>query len=259
MSKTIAIASPSNPRVKSWRKTIAGNVRKTGQTLVAGQRIVAEVVAVVGSDARWLVPEDFEGTLPGSPELVRCLLTREIFREMDIFGTGYPMLEVPVAERVKSFSAPLAPGLHIIVPTQDPTNVGAIVRTAVGLGVAGIHLLPSAAQPFHPRTVRASAGTVFTAPLSKLSSLSAIADWDCPMYALDAHGEPIASTQLPATAALIVGQEGRGLEALGLGELSNLPRLSLPMRGIESYNAGVAAALAIYEWYRQHPGEGGSQ
>jgi tRNA(Leu) C34 or U34 (ribose-2'-O)-methylase TrmL len=259
MSKTITIASPSNPRVKSWRKSVAGNVRKTGRTLVAGQRIVTEVVALVGADARWLVPDKFKGTLPGSPDLVRCLLTKEIFKELDLFGTGYPMLEVDVANRVKSFTAPLASGLHIIVPTQDPTNVGAIVRTAVGLGVAGIHLLPSAAHPFHPRTVRASAGTVFAAPLTNLSHLSAMDDSHCPVYALDAHGEPITSAKLPATAALIIGQEGRGIEALDFGELSNLPRLSLPMRGIESYNAGVAAALAIYEWCRQHPAHEGSQ
>ncbi len=259
MSKTITIASPSNPRVKSWRKTIAGNVRKTGHTLVAGQRIVAEVVVGVESDARWLVPEDYQGTLPGSSDLVRCVLARGIFKELDVFGTGYPMLEVPVADRVQTFTGPLAPGLHVIVPTQDPTNVGAIVRTAVGLGVAGIHLLPSAAHPFHPRTVRASSGTVFAAPLTNLSNLSLIDQSQGPIYALDAQGEPIASTQLPATAALIVGQEGRGIEGLDFGELSALPRLSLPMRGIESYNAGVAAALAIYEWHRQHPGEGGSQ
>ena len=260
MSKTVTIASSDNPRVKSWRRTIGGNVRKTGQTLVAGERIVAEVVVRVGADARWLVPEDFPGALPGPQDLVRCLLSMAIFRELDIFGTGYPMLEVPVAGRFQPFAKPLPAGLHIIVPTQDPTNVGAIVRTAVGLGAAGIHLLPSAAHPFHPRTVRASSGAVFAAPLTALSHLNELATHECPLFALDSGGEPIAAAKLPATVALLIGQEGRGLDARGIaGELSNVPRLSLPMRGIESYNASVAAALAIYEWHRQHPGRGGSQ
>ncbi len=259
MSRTVTIASESNPRVKTWRRIIAGHVRKTGQTLVAGERIVAEVVTGVGADGRWLVPDDFEGKLPGPPELLRCLLPRKIFRELDLFGTGYPLLEVSVAERVQPFASPLNEGLHVVIPNQDPTNVGAIVRTAVGFGIAGIHLLPSAAHPFHPRAVRASSGAVFAAPLTSLASLGLLLNSGCPLFALDSGGGPITSARLPATAAFLVGQEGRGLAALGEMELSHVPRLSLPMRGIESYNAGVAAALAIYEWHRQHSGRGGSQ
>ncbi len=260
MSKTVNIASENNPRVKDWRRIMAGGVRKTGQTLVAGERIVADVVGQVGADARWLVPEDYQGTLPGPAELARCILSRPLFRDLDIFGTGYPMLEVAVAHRLPPFAGPLPQGLHVVVPTQDPTNVGAIIRTAVGLGAAGIHLLPAAAHPFHPRTVRASAGAVFSAPLSALANLGLLRDSGCPLFALESGGEAIALARLPATMALLVGQEGRGLEALGIaGELSQVPRLSLPMVGIESYNAGVASAMAIYEWHRQHSGRGGDQ
>ena len=260
MSRTVTIASESNPRVKDWRRIVAGKVRKTGRTLVAGERVVADVVGTAGDDARWLMPEGFRGELPGSAELVRCILPRPLFRSLDIFGTGYPLLEVAVADRFPPFAAPLATGLHVVVPTQDPTNVGAIIRTSVGLGAAGIHLLPSAAHPFHPRTVRASAGAVFGAPLSALANLGLLQALQCPIFALDSDGSPIAKTPMPATVALLVGQEGQGLDAEGLvGELSRVPRISLPMARIESYNAGTAAALAIYEWHRQHSGRGGDR
>ncbi len=262
MSRTLHIESAANPRFKSWRRTAAGQVRKTGRTLVAGRRIVTELIELEQADIAWILPDDFTEPLPGPEAVPRFVLARTLFKELDQLGTGYPLLDVPIADRIGPLPDTLEPGIHVAVPTQDPVNVGAIVRTAVGLGVESILLLPGAAHPFHPRTVRASAGAVFRIPLRTLPALADLADHRCPVFALEADGEDIRTVPCPERAVLLVGQEGPG-HAVTADENARerLPwrRVSVPMSGIESYNAGVAAALALYEWTRQREPSGRSR
>jgi tRNA G18 (ribose-2'-O)-methylase SpoU len=254
MRKTVTIASPSNPRVKQWRRTLSGQVRKSGITLVAGQRIIAELLGRVEDGAWWVAAEDDDSPLPGPESIPVARVARALFKELDLFGTRAPLLEVPIPDWAHPPKLPLPAGLHVVVPNQDPRNVGAIIRSAAGLGAAAVHLLPSAANPFHPLTVRASVGAVFSLPLYALPDLSLLVGAGVPLLALNAGGPDISTLALPETALLLVGLEGPGTHPLlATGEPDLWRRVSLPMVTVESYNAGVAAAMAMYEWRRQHP------
>ncbi len=254
MRKSVTIASPANPRVKLWRRTISGQVRKTGITLVAGHRVISDLLPRVGEKAWWVVPENYDQPLPGPESIPVARLTGPLFKELDVFGTNSPLLEVPLPDWAHPPTLPLTPGLHVVVPNQDPRNVGAIIRSAAGLGASAVHLLPSAANPFHPLTVRASVGAVFDVTLWALPHLSFLCQSNLSLLALDARGPEIKTLALPETAVLLVGLEGLGTEQLiGTGEPGLWQRVSLPMAVVDSYNASVAAALAMYEWRRQHP------
>jgi len=254
----LRIESSQNARYRTWHEVARGEVREHGRTLVFGARLATEVATSVHWDRCWILPDGFQGELPdvGSRPVV---LAKKLFEELDVMGTHYPLLEVKLPDPLPAVNL-AATGLFVAVPFQDPVNVGAVVRSAVGLGAAGVFLLPSAANPFHPRSVRASAGAVFQCRFSSIRSLDEVEILGFTPVLLDARGEPIESFQFPARCLLAIGLEGAGvagLETCGSGTLAGKPRccprrtIRLPMEGIESYNAAMAASMAMYEWKRR--------
>lgn len=255
----LRIDSASNVRFKTWRAVSRGEVREHGRTLVAGQRLVLEVAQGILWKRTWIVPESFAGELP-DVESRPVRLADKLFQELDNQGTHFPLLEVQLPSPLPSVNL-AATGLFLAVPFQDPTNVGAVVRSAVGLGVSGVFLLPSAAHPFHPRSVRASSGAVFHCRFSPVATLEELEMLGFETVVLDAGGQPVEEFSFPAKCVLAVGQEGAGIGALSGGScsatLAGKPRccprrsIRLPMTAIESYNAAVAASMAMYEWRRR--------
>ncbi|MFW6284688.1 MAG: TrmH family RNA methyltransferase, partial [Desulfosalsimonas sp.] len=139
----------------------------------------------------------------------------------------------------------LEPGCSVLVPFQDPENVGAVIRSAVAFGAKNIVLLAEAAHPFHPRAIRASGGAVMHANLMQGPSISDLPD-DLPVAALSMEGRSLAEFDFPDTFALLPGVEVPGLPA---GFRKNA--VSIPMGGtVESLNAAAAAAVALYAWSR---------
>ncbi len=245
MNRLTFIESDQNPRFKRWKKCLKGQVRKTGVTLVSGEKVTLELAQNPQWNSTWLVPEGWEISLPGSQDRTVFMLSKELFSEVDSFGTGHPLLEVEIPEALPD-SLPLDSGMALVVPFQDPRNVGAVIRTAVGMGIPLIYIWESGAYPFHPLAVRASAGAVFQARLSRLPSFEVLNDRGIPLVVLEAEGTPAGEFVFPDKCALLPGIEGPGIpeEALNFPML----RVSLPMANIESYNATVATALALYEW-----------
>ena len=234
----------------------AGEVKEHGRTLVFGSRLSIEVAETIFWRRSWIVPEGYGGVLPdvGRP-VVR--LARKLFDELDIFGTGAPFLEVELPEELPGVNV-AASGLCVAVPFQDPANVGAVVRSAVGLGASGAFLLPGSANPFHPRSVRTSSGAVFRCRFAQIRSVAEAEMLGFRPIYLDSGGEAIEEFEFPTKGLLVVGVEGPGIGGLcgavqGRSGLSSCVSkfVRLPMEGIESYNAATAAALAMYEWRRR--------
>lgn len=133
----------------------------------------------------------------------------------------------------------------------DPHNFGAIVRSAVAFGAHGILTLKHRAAPVTPVVVRASAGATEHARIARVANLvqalDALRDRDFSIIGLAVEG----AQDLPklrtsgGSRVLVVGSEGRGLRRLVREHCTELVRI--PMSGpIESLNASVAAAIALY-------------
>lgn len=246
----VDISSRGNPRFKGWMKILDRGPQKTGSTLVSGRRICQEVASLSGVECKaWLVPEGWDSELPAA-QVPRFVLSAALFRELDVMGVEFPLLEVDVARRIRPAPESLEPGLYLALPTQDPLNTGAAVRTAVGLGLAGIFLLPGCASPFHPRAVRASSGAVFRTHFHSLS-WDRIEQLPASVFLLDSRGQPLAAVSWPATSVLVIGAEGPGVAPFNSEVSAGVTTVSLPMKDIESYNATVAAAMAMYDWWRK--------
>lgn len=131
---------------------------------------------------------------------------------------------------------------------QDPGNLGTILRTAEALGVAGTVSLKGTVDPWNPKTVRASAGSVFRVPVVD-------ADWEetsdelrrrgLPLWASGVDGDALdREDPVPERVAVVLGNEGAGVRPEILASADR--RVAIRLRGsVESLNVAVAAALLM--------------
>lgn len=138
----------------------------------------------------------------------------------------------------------------------DHTNIGAIIRSAAGLGWDGVLLAPRAADPLYRRAIKTSMGAVFELPWARL------VDWRHDLLRLRLSGFEIAALALtddsvtldeyaaevrarPRRLALLLGTEGDGLSAHWLDQADLVVRIPMG-RGVDSLNVAAAAAVACY-------------
>jgi len=244
------IHSADNPVYKKLMALqTAHGIRKHGEFLVAGPKVIAEALRQKPEAVTaWIATSE----MPPPPDSLVCghraILGRERFREVNCFGTPGPLLAMR-AGQLPAFqpAAPWPEGCSLFIPFGDPENVGGAIRAAAGLGAARVVLLREAACPFLPKAVRASAGAIWKIRLESGSSLDELAAIKTPpLFALDMEGTPLEKTKHPACYGLVAGMEGRGLtEALR----RHCRRVSIPMaNGIESLNAAAAVAIALWAW-----------
>jgi len=138
---------------------------------------------------------------------------------------------------------------------EDPQNLGAIIRTAEASGTHGVIIRSRRAVGLTATVAKTSAGAVEYVPVARVSNISqAIAAlkrngvW---VVGIDQAGEiPYSQVDFRLPTAMVIGSEGRGLSDLVRERCDSLA--SIPMLGrIASLNASVAAALVMYEAFRQ--------
>jgi 16S rRNA (guanine(527)-N(7))-methyltransferase RsmG len=245
------VVSEANPSYRLALDLLAGKgIRKHGRALIAGPRVVAEVLTRFPDRVEsWLT--DSRGPAPpetgASPTWLR--LADPLFRALDTAGTRSPLLMVRVPE-IPPFSAeaPWPEGCTLFIPFQDPENVGAVIRSAAAFGAARVVLLREAAHPFHPKAARAAGTALFQVALEQGPSIRDLQSPSVPLFALSAEGPDIAAEPFPDRFGLVSGIEGPGLPVhLRVG-----PTRRIPMEpGVESLNAATATAIALYAW-KQH-------
>jgi 23S rRNA (guanosine2251-2'-O)-methyltransferase len=138
---------------------------------------------------------------------------------------------------------------------QDPQNFGAVIRSAVAMSASAIVWPEHRSAPLSPSTFRASAGAIEHATLCRVSSLPPALDdlreRGLAVVGLDMTGPTsIDQVDLTGPVALVVGAEGKGLRKTVKRSCDALARLPMP-GPIDSLNASVAVAIALYECVRQ--------
>jgi TrmH family RNA methyltransferase len=221
------IASPQNEKLKLVRKLRDRKHReREGLFASEGEDLLAAGLAA-GVEPRFVLTTAGSG-LGGEevePELLAAAST---------LGSGTRAIAVwPLrwAER----PAPPCVYLHGV---GDPGNVGTIVRTAQALLDGPVALGPGCADPFSPKAVRASMGSIFARPPVR----AAVGETPAPRAALVAHGGA-GLEALDGAATLCLGAEREGLptEVLAACEVE----ATIPLQpGAESLNVAAAAAIA---------------
>lgn len=163
------------------------------------------------------------------------------------------IFERPIHDARMILAAPQAstpPLVAVLHGLQDPTNAGALVRTALAAGVTGMLATEGTVDPFHPRAVRASMGACFRLPIA--ADLPPTQVWELlhrgeyRTIALDPRGTtPLGDVRLDAPTAIVLGREGDGLDAEARKECEMAVRI--PMAGsVDSLGVAAAGAVVFY-------------
>jgi RNA methyltransferase, TrmH family len=224
------IQSADNDKLKTIRKLASKSWReKLGLFAAEGEDLV-EAAEAAGWEARFVLRAgvDVEPTL---------------LDEVSTLGSGTRVIGV-YEQRWASPGGDLSVWLHAV---GDPGNVGTIVRSAHAFADGPVVLGPGCADPFSPKAVRASMGSLFARPPAR-AELSALSGRP---LALSAHGQrTLQEADLEPPVVICLGGERTGLPV----ELEQ-EAVRIPVR-TESLNVAMAATLALYEAARRMPAHG---
>jgi TrmH family RNA methyltransferase len=161
----------------------------------------------------------------------------------------------PNVELARVLAQSSEPALFLaLMDIDEPGNVGALLRTALASGAAGV-FCAGRSDPFHPKAVRTSLGSLFKLPLVRAASASELLSelQRLGVYCVAAvarGGEPLGHAPWPRhKLTLLVGNEGQGLsEAL---QRAADARVTIELsQAVDSYSVNAAAAVCLYEIQR---------
>ncbi|MEO8648625.1 MAG: RNA methyltransferase [Acidobacteriota bacterium] len=262
------ILSRNNPLLKHVRQVRDG--KETNEIFCEGARLAEEALRSMLSVRNVFVTEKFTARESGRRIVTECekrgiainLLGNKTFDS--IADTESSQGIVLIAERpahdpgsvssrlTKADVLPLAIYLSVI---NNPSNIGAIVRTAEAAGVAGIIMSPNSADAFSAKAIRASMGSIFRLPVVAGVSFREAADWAV-AESLVLTGAAVSGKGEYYTAdwsrrrLLVLGSEAHGLDKEVLAGLEETIRIPMASH-VESLNLAVACGILVFEAKRQ--------
>lgn len=249
----IDISSRENSHLKRWLDLDSSRgLKKHSEFFLMGEKLIAEYLKNPSIKLKAEIIHEGLTPLSTIPHNYAKLgrvplfkLSKPLFNEVDFIGTHYNLfvLELPELENFDISQSP--EGMEVITPLGDPSNLGALIRSAAAFGASKVILSSEAANPYLPKSIKASAGAVLFSSIYKSSlSVAELANKSASIHALDMNGENIEEIHWPKNLRLLIGEEGRGLP----GDLV-AKRICVPTGKVESLNATVAASLALYSWH----------
>lgn len=147
---------------------------------------------------------------------------------------------------------PLEPGNGVLVleDVQDPGNVGTLIRSAVAFGFEGVLLNEKCADPFSPKAVHASAGSVLSAWIVKTDDfyekITAFKNKGYHIISTDLKGDSYSGFENIENLILAMGNEGNGISDKLRGLSDILFKIPMNSEAVESLNVGAAGAVSMY-------------
>lgn len=245
--------------------TLKGRIQQ-GLYVIEGERVVRRALTAGVQIEQVLVAEGLL-VAPGSGALARALVAQGIapeevpngvLRELSEgrnSGSCIALAKLPPSQSFQAWWRSRSTGsepdvLLVLVNVREPGNVGALTRTALASGVSALITLGET-DPFHPKAVRSSLGSVFkvqhftatdpeqVASLLRASGVRQVA-------AVASGGVALPRAELTRPLALYVGNETKGLPVQLLAAMDE--RVTIPMpSGVDSFSVNAATAIVLYE------------
>jgi RNA methyltransferase, TrmH family len=256
-----SVTSRQNPLVKQLRRAFShGEATSNGHIAVEGLHLIEEAIRSglrlhaiffsesAGPRAQRLLPQV-------GKNVETLLLPDQVFASA--VATEHPQgvaaLVAPKKFELKDIA--VSGGLLMIaMGIQDPGNLGTLLRSAEAFGAGGVILAEGTVSAFNSKVIRAAAGSLFRLPCVSASFaevLPVLRRNAIRIIATSSHkGTPLPQAGLKGGVALLIGNEGAGVPREALAQADE--RIVIPhSSNVESLNAGVAAAIILYEAARQ--------
>lgn len=244
------IESSKNPKVKQWKKLLSKKDRdKTGKFIIEGFHLVEEALKEENLVSEVIVQENIE--LPMGFQLNDVdvvYVAQEVMKS--ISDTEAPQGIAAVCDQ-QMYNIDNIPGRQylLIDAVQDPGNLGTMIRTADAAGIDAVVLGEGCADPYNPKVIRSTQGSLFHIPVLKADLgdfISLIKHSGIPVFGTSLeNAEPYDKTSGHKKFALLVGNEGKGVHQ-DLLQMTD-KNLYIPIYGrSESLNVAVAAGILLY-------------
>lgn len=259
LSRREHVTSPHNPLLKEIRRAAArGSLTADGLCLAEGMHLLEEALRSGLEIAAIVATENAISAAAGAAK--DSATTRFLTVDLPLFH-GISTTESP--QGVIALVRPPAwteddlfrkKALIVVLDgVQDPGNAGTLMRAAEAFGATGAMFLKGTANAWNPKTLRASAGSLFRLPiLDSLSSgeaLKALAGRGVAVWTtVLAGGQPLHLADLAQPCGIVIGSEAHGVSE---EFRKSLKGITIPTTSVESLNAAVAGAVVLYEAARQ--------
>jgi TrmH family RNA methyltransferase len=267
MPKALTLTSAANPLLKDVRKAIARGgltsqgccVAETFHLLEEALRSGCEIENVLASESACGTAETL---LRGLAQSRMSILPDRLFESLSTTETsqGVMALVRPPSWKIDDLLQG-TPLVLILDELQDPGNAGTIIRAAEAFGATGAVFVKGSVSPYNPKTLRASAGSLFRLPFIHSADAGFVRE------VLQKHGvnlfaavpagpndaaASISDVDFKQPCGVVIGNEARGIS----GTFRSAARaVSIPTTGVESLNAALAAGIILYEASRQRAGK----
>jgi TrmH family RNA methyltransferase len=271
-----------NAAFQQWEALLTNRTKRhrAGETLVQGVRPITLAVESGWTVRTWLVDADrslssWAHAMLDRVRTQRFAVSSELMRELGGKDDDAPELlavvatppddlgRIAVGGRASGDDAAFL-GVVLDRPTS-PGNVGTVARSLDAFGGGGLVVAGHAADPYDPRAVRASTGSIFSVPTVRVPAGRDVLEWvaaqrtaGVPLTLLgtDEHGDvELAEHDLTGPTLVLTGNETSGLSA-GWREACDV-MVSIPMLGsASSLNAASATTVVLYEAVRQRRARG---
>lgn len=271
-----------NAAFQQWQALLTNRTKRhrAGELVVQGVRPITLAVEHGWTVRTWLVDADrslssWAHAMLDRVRGPRYALSSDLLRELGGKEDEAPELlavvamppddlgriSVGTAGTVDAGSPPGPAFLGVVLDRPNsPGNVGTVARSLDAFGGGGLVVAGHAADPYDPRAVRASTGSIFSVPAVRVPSGREVLDWVAAQRAAgrpltlvgtDEHGDvELADHDLTGPTLLLVGNETTGLSS-GWREACDV-MVSIPMLGAaSSLNAASATTVVLYEAVRQ--------
>jgi len=263
--RTPLITSVRNPRVVAARKLAHRKYRRReGRFLVEGLQILhmaleagARPLEVFYCESFFTGPEAPQllerfaqsgATLvPVAPHVLESLSERDVPQGL--------VATFALFEHRLSDIPPRGEDLYLVLDRlQDPGNLGTLIRTADAVAARGVILIEPCVDPFDPKTVRGTMGSLFNVPLVRTHDVGPLFQWfaqqDIRPIGADVHKGTLWGEGLwQGNVALVLGNEARGLSPDVRAHVKHFARLPIVGKA-ESLNVAVAGGILMYLWLR---------
>ena len=241
------ITSTQNQYVKQVRSLREKKFReKSGLFVVEGGNIFKDMPADVKVEYILFTEERFDEVqnLVFFTRAQAYMVSESVMQSLSDTVTPYGIVAV-MAKPNHEFNLPTGNAL-LLDGVSDPGNMGTIIRTAAARGFEDVYLLDTV-DVYSPKVVRATQGGLFKVRLATVTEEEALTLLDNTSSAvLDFGGEDLTEAEVTSPVLLVTGSEAHGVRDSVLHHSKRV--LTLPMmNNIESLNAAVATAVAMYQ------------